>query len=158
MRRRRPSRRRDHLNFHQPGVHQCLDDDCRGGHDPTINPFINPDGEKDLYNSRQPADDVANYLCPWSQLLEKGGYSPEEAKKTALQCLPDILRYDRSKPASYPNGRALVDDVFSYRFAWLTNGKLPPTGLQPHDDMLTRFPYLGPPRPQVVTSAPARRT
>ncbi len=33
----------------------------RGGN-PTINPFINPDGEKDLYNSRQPADDVANYL------------------------------------------------------------------------------------------------
>src|SRR6266851_2209542 len=29
---------------------------------PTLNPFINPDGEKDLYNSRQPADDVANYM------------------------------------------------------------------------------------------------
>jgi hypothetical protein len=26
----------------------------RGGH-PTINPFINPDGEKNLYNTRQPA-------------------------------------------------------------------------------------------------------
>jgi Domain of unknown function (DUF4331) len=38
----------------------------RGGH-PTINPFINPDGEKNLYNSRQPADDVANYLGPWSK-------------------------------------------------------------------------------------------
>jgi hypothetical protein len=35
----------------------------RGGH-PTINPFINPGGEKNLYNSRQPADDVANYLGP----------------------------------------------------------------------------------------------
>jgi len=30
----------------------------RGGN-PTINPVINPDGEKDLFNSRQPADDVA---------------------------------------------------------------------------------------------------
>ncbi len=45
----------------------------RGGH-PTINPFINPDGEKNLYNSRQPADDVANYLGPWSTILENGGY------------------------------------------------------------------------------------
>src|SRR5580704_13927260 len=36
----------------------------RGGN-PTINPFINPDGEKNLYNPRQPADDVANYLGPW---------------------------------------------------------------------------------------------
>jgi hypothetical protein len=44
----------------------------RGGN-PTINPFINPDGEKDLYNSRQPADDVANYLDPWSKVLENGG-------------------------------------------------------------------------------------
>ena len=35
----------------------------RGGN-PTINPFINPDGEKNLFNSRQPADDVANYLGP----------------------------------------------------------------------------------------------
>ena len=131
------SRRRD-------GVLEQMD---RGGN-PTINPFINPDGEKNRYNSRQPADDVANYLGPWSQLLEKGGYPPEEAKKTALQCLPDILRYDRTKPVSYPNGRALVNDVFSYRFAWLTNGKIPPTGLQPHDDMLTHFPYLGPPNPR----------
>ena len=46
----------------------------RGGN-PTINPFINPDGEKNLYNSRQPADDVANYLGPWSKILENGGYS-----------------------------------------------------------------------------------
>jgi hypothetical protein len=31
------------------------------------------------------------------------------------------------------------------RFAWLTNGKVPPTGLKPHDDLLAHFPYLGPP-------------
>ena len=45
----------------------------RGGN-PTINAFINPDGEKDLYNSRQPADDVANSLGPWSKILENNGY------------------------------------------------------------------------------------
>jgi len=54
----------------------------RGGN-PTINPFINPDGEKNLYNSRQPVDDVANYLDPWSRMLEKGGYSPQEAKESS---------------------------------------------------------------------------
>ncbi len=63
----------------------------RGGN-PTINPFINPDGEKDLYNSRQPADDVANCLGPWSQILENGGYPPEEAMQAALTVLPDTLR------------------------------------------------------------------
>jgi hypothetical protein len=118
----------------------------RGGN-PTINPFINPDGEKDLFNSRHPANDVANYLGPWSKVLGNGGYSPEEAKQTALQFLPDVLRYDRTKPVSYPNGRKLIDDVYSYRFAWLTHGKVPPTGLKPHDDLLARFPYLGPRNP-----------
>jgi hypothetical protein len=119
----------------------------RGGN-PTINPFINPDGEKNLFNSRQPADDVANYLEPWSKILENaGGYSPGEARAAALQVLPDILHYDRTKPATYPNGRVLTDDVYSIRFAWLSNGKIPPAGLKPHDDLLNAFPYLGLPHP-----------
>ncbi len=130
------SRRRD-------GVLEQMD---RGGN-PTINPFINPDGEKNLYNSRRPADDVANYLGPWSQVLENGGYSPDEAKAAALQVLPDLLRYDRTKPAAYPNGRKLTDDIYSYRFGWLTHGQVGPTGLRPHDDLQMHFPYVGPPNP-----------
>ena len=132
------SRRRD------DGTLEQLD---RGGN-PTINPVINPDGQKNLFNSRQPADDVANYLQPLSAILENaGGYSPEQAKAAALQVLPDILHYDRTKPATYPNGRVPTDDVASLRYAWLTNGKVPPSGLKPHDDLLARFPYLGPPNP-----------
>ena len=118
----------------------------RGGN-PTINPFINPEGEKNLYNTRQPADDVANYLEPWSKILEKSGHSPEEAKAAALTVLPDVLHYDRTQPATYPNGRILTDDVFSMRFVWLTHGNVPPTGLKPHDDLLAQFPYLGVPNP-----------
>ena len=129
------------ISLRQNGTLTQMD---RGGN-PTINPFINPDSEKDLYNSRQPADDVANYLGPWSQLLENGGYPPEEARQAALTVLPDILRYDRSKPAGYPNGRVLTDDVFSMRMAWLSHGKVPPTGLKPHDDLMSGFPYLGRP-------------
>jgi hypothetical protein len=131
------------ISLHRGGVLEQMD---RGGN-PTINPFINPDGEKNLYNSRQPADDVANYLVPWSKLLESSGYSPEQAQAAALQVLPDILRYDRTKPATYPNGRVLTDDVYSMRFAWLTNGKVPATGLSPHGDLLPEFPYLGRPNP-----------
>jgi hypothetical protein len=119
----------------------------RGGN-PTINPFINPDGEKNLFNSRQPADDVANYLGPWSTILQNaGGYSPEAANAAALQVLPDILHYDRTRAATYPNGRVMTDDVYSLRFAWLTNGKVPPSGLKPHDDLMPGFPYLGRPNP-----------
>ena len=67
---------------------------------------------------------MANYLRPWSKLLEANGYTPDEATAAARIVLPDILRYDRAQPAAYPNGRALTDDVFSARFAWLTNGKV----------------------------------
>jgi Domain of unknown function (DUF4331) len=129
------------ISLRQDGMLKQMD---RGGN-PTINPFITPDGEKNLFNSRVPADDVANYLGPWSKLLEDGGYPPAEAREAALSMLPDILRYDRSRPAVYPNGRALTDDVYSWRFGWLSHGKVPPTGLRPHDDMLTEFPYLGVP-------------
>jgi hypothetical protein len=116
----------------------------RGGH-PTINPFVNPNNVKNEYNLRQPVDDLANYLELWSELLENNGYSAAEARTAALIVLPDILRYDRGRPTAYPNGRALTDDVFSERFAWMTNGKVGPDGLKPHGDMLAEFPYLGVP-------------
>jgi uncharacterized protein DUF4331 len=117
----------------------------RGGH-PTINPFVNPNNVKNEYNLRQPADDLTNYLELWSEFLEKnGGYSPEEARKAALIVLPDILRYDRGQPAVYPNGRALTDDAFSARFAWMSNGSIGSQGLDPHKDMLAEFPFLGVP-------------
>ena len=45
-----------------------------------------------------------------------------------------------------------TDDVYSLRFAWLTNGKVPPSGLKPHDDLLAHFPYLGVPNPQKSSS------
>ena len=132
------------ISRHHDGVLEQMD---RGGN-PTINPFINPDGEKNLFNTRHPADDVTNYLEPWSAILQNaGGYTPDAARAAALQVLPDILRYDHTKPATYPNGRILTDDVYSHRFAWLTNGKVPPSGLKPHTDLLTELPYLGPPNP-----------
>ena len=136
------SRRRD------DGTLEQMD---RGGN-PTINPFITPDGEKDLYNSRQPVNDVDNYLEAWTKVLEHGGYPTEEARNAALMFLPDILRYDLTKPIAYPNGRKPIDDVYSYRFAWMTYGKIPPQGLKPHADLLTDFPYLGPPNPEPVSA------
>jgi hypothetical protein len=38
-----------------------------------------------------------------------------------------------------------TDDVIDYRLAFLTKGECPPSGLSPHTDTLTEFPYLGPP-------------
>jgi hypothetical protein len=130
------------VSLHKDGKLVQMD---RGGN-PTINPFINSDDMKDEYNAREPADDVANYLDPWSKFLEeKGGYAPADAKTAALEVLPDILRYDRAQPAAYPNGRVLTDNVYDYRFDWMSRGQIAPDGLTPHGDLLSELPYLGVP-------------
>jgi len=54
----------------------------------------------------------------------------------------DVLNFDPSKPAKYPNGRVFSDDVIDYRLAFLMR---PPSGLKPHTDILREFPYLGTP-------------
>ena len=51
------------------------------------------------------------------------------------------------QPAVYPNGRALTNDVFSARMAFLANGEAGSGGLRPHDDLLAESPFLGPPDP-----------
>lgn len=72
----------------------------RGGH-PTINPFINPNDVRDQFNARQPADDVVNYLQPWSMLLEANGYPPDEATAAAKSALTASSRTTTSWP-SFP--------------------------------------------------------
>ena len=47
-----------------------------------------------------------------------------------------------------PNGRVLADDVLNYRRSFLSKGDIPPTGLKPHTDTLSEFPYLGNPHPK----------
>ena len=111
---------------------------------PSFNPFF-VDELKNKFNAGQPADDVANYLEPWSKLLESRGYPPAEARDTVLTVLPDLLHYDRDQPAHYPNGRVLTDDVYDTRMAFLTHGRVTSDGVAPHDDYLTQFPFLGVP-------------
>lgn len=129
------------VSVHRGGTLVQVD---RGGH-PTVNPFINPEYAKDAYNAGHPADDVTNYLEPWSRILQDNGYPADEAAAAARTVLPDILRYDRTRPAAYPNGRGLTDDAFTARMAFLTYGKATGGGVGPHDDLLPDFPYLGPP-------------
>jgi uncharacterized protein DUF4331 len=118
----------------------------RGGN-PSFNPILNADDIKDEFNATDPVDDVKNYLQPLSEALQRHGYSPDEAAAAARTLLPDILHYDRTRPARYPNGRVMTDDVFSARMMFMTHGRANPQGVRPHQDLLARFPYLGPPNP-----------
>ena len=105
-----------------------------------------PGDERDAYLAAQPADD-ARFVAHFAHSLEHaGGYTPDEAQRIAKTLLPDIMRYDNTRPASYPsNGRTLTDDVLDHFLSVLTNGKVTTDGVGPHKDLLTEFPYLGPP-------------
>jgi hypothetical protein len=118
----------------------------RGGN-PSFNPILNADDIKDEFNATDPVDDVKNYLEPLSEVLRRHGYAPDEATTAARTLLPDVLHYDRTRPAHYPNGRTPTDDVFSTRMIFMTHGQTTAQLVGPHGDLLTHFPYLGPPHP-----------
>jgi hypothetical protein len=60
--------------------------------------------------------------------------------------LPEILPYDATRPAAFPdNGRTLTDDATDAFLALLTNGKVTEDKVGSHGDLLAEFPYLGPP-------------
>jgi hypothetical protein len=98
------------------------------------------------YLAGEPADD-ARFIPVFAHALEHtGGYTPAEATRVAGTLLPDVLHYDPTRPAVYPeNGRALTDDVVDFFLPLLTNGKLTQDKVGPHHDLLNAFPYLGAP-------------
>ena len=119
----------------------------RAGH-PSVSSFFNTDETKEEYNASEPVNDRDRWMDQFVHLMgHTGGYTREEAIAAidADRLLPDMLRFDPSKPAKYPNGRVFTDDVIDHRLAFLSKGEIPPDGLNPHDDVLTEFPYLGTP-------------
>ncbi len=122
----------------------------RPGRAPSASSFFNTDDTKEEYNASEPADDRERWTDQFVHLLgHTGGYSPEEALAALGEhgLLPDVLTFDLSQPAAYPNGRTFTEDVIDIRVAFLTRNEAPPTGLSPHTDTLDRFPYLGDPHP-----------
>ena len=104
------------------------------------------DRERDDYLAGEPADD-ARFVPGFAHALEHtGGYPPLEAERVARTLLPDFLAYDPARPASFPhNGRTLTDDAFDSFICVMTNGKVTEDKVGPHRDLLTEFPYVGPP-------------
>jgi hypothetical protein len=112
---------------------------------PQQTPFLA--GEQNAaYLAAEPADD-ARFIPVFAHALEHtGGYTPAEATRVAGTLLPDVLHYDPTQPAAFPNnGRALTDDVVNFFLPLLTNGKVTDDKVGPHKDLLAAFPYVGPP-------------
>jgi uncharacterized protein DUF4331 len=104
------------------------------------------DAERDAYLAGEPADD-GRFVPAFAHALEHtGGYMPEKAKQVAGTILPELLFYDPKRPAAFPDsGRTLTDDAVDAFLATLTNGKVTGDKVGPHGDLLTGFPYVGPP-------------
>jgi hypothetical protein len=121
----------------------------RAGH-PSVSSFFNTDETKQEYNASEPVHDRERWTDLFVHLMgHTGGYTRDEAIAAidAEGLLPDVLTFDPSKPAQYPNGRVFTDDVINHRLLFLSKGDVPPPGLAPHDDTLEEFPYLGNPHP-----------
>ncbi|MFB8351158.1 DUF4331 family protein [Streptomyces niveus] len=121
----------------------------RAGH-PSVSSFFNTDDTKEEYNAGEPVNDRERWTDQFVHLLgHTGDYTREEAIAALDEhgILPDVLHFDPSRPAAYPNGRTFTEDVIDIRIAFLTKNEAPPTGLTPHTDTLDTFPYLGNPHP-----------
>jgi Domain of unknown function (DUF4331) len=113
--------------------------------------------ERDAYLAGEPAGD-GRFLAAFAHALEHmGGYSPAEARRVAGTLLPDVLFYDPTRPASFPeNGRTLTDDAFDTFLRILTNGRVTGDEVGPHADLIPEFPYVGPPHGPTVTKETKR--
>ncbi|MGW4891683.1 DUF4331 family protein [Kitasatospora sp. NPDC004240] len=132
------------VSLHENGRLTSVD---RGAH-PSLTAYFNAEDAKDAYNAGEPADDWATYREPWTAVLQHtGAYTTDAATETLKLVLPDVLRYDRSRPAVYPNGRTLTDDVTSARLAMVSGGRITSDHIPPHTDLLPTFPHLGHPHP-----------
>jgi hypothetical protein len=100
--------------------------------------------QMETYLAAEPADDD-QFVGAFAHSLEHtGGYSPEHALQVARMLLPDVLRFDPKRPATYPgNGRTLTDDALDGFLAIITNGRVLTDKVGPHQDLLSDFPYLG---------------
>ena len=112
---------------------------------PSQTPFLAGE-QNDAYRCGEPADD-ARFVAVFAHALgHAGGYTAEEARRVAGTMLPDLMRYNPTRPASFPsNGRTLTDDAADAFVVIVTNGKVKEDRVGPHRDLLPEFPYLGPP-------------
>jgi hypothetical protein len=96
-------------------------------------------------NATPPAQQRERFFSRYVAMFETFGYSKAEATALALEWLPDILPYNYTSAAGYPNGRKLADDIVDEAVSLMSQGRITTDLVEPHTDYLTGFPYLGPP-------------
>jgi hypothetical protein len=124
---------------------------------PAINTVFNiTDGEKDLSNLVNPADDrstmkdttVAVLNAFGAVVTNAGGtaYTPAQVNGIANTLLPDTLTIKLGSSAGFLNGRKLTDDVINAEFGLVTNGNVTSDGVDANDATFSsHFPFLAMP-------------
>ena len=112
---------------------------------PGLNIGFNQGEDMNAHNAIEPSQDREHFFEKFVATLRASGYPAEEARAIAGTLLPDVLHYDYSTEASFPNGRRLTDDVVDAGLALLTRGQVTTDRAGPHNDYLPDFPHLGPP-------------
>lgn len=124
---------------------------------PAINTVFNiTDGEKDLTNLTNPADDrktmkdtTVAVLDAFGAVLTNAGataYTPTQVNGLANVLLPDMLTIKLGSSAGFLNGRKLSDDVINAEFGIVTNGAVTSDGVDANDKAFkTSFPFLAAP-------------
>ena len=90
------------------------------------------------------------FLPQYMAMFQSFGYDEAEATALAMEWLPDMLRYNYTSAAGYPNGRQLTDDVADNVGRIIIKGEVTGNLVGPHTDYLADFPYLGPPHSEAM--------
>jgi Domain of unknown function (DUF4331) len=114
----------------------------------TNNAFNGPEEDRLEFDATPPSEQLARFRDRFLAFLGSLGYSDAEATDLLPSYLPDVLSYDPTQPPGYPNGRRLTDDTADLLASFLTRGRITSDLAGPHTDLLSEFPYLGPPHPE----------
>jgi hypothetical protein len=110
---------------------------------PAINTVLNHGEEKNQFNAGDPVNDWSAFGTRFvTELTALGAADPTGL---AHFLLPDILTYDTSSSAGFPNGRQLSDDVIDTELSLITNGKITGDCVANDSTFSNTFPYLGSP-------------
>ena len=110
---------------------------------PAINTVFNHGEDKNRFNAGDPVNDWRDFGSSFVSTLTTLGAADPNGLAHFL--LPDILTYDTSSSAGFPNGRRLSDDVIDTELSLITNGKITGDCVGNDSTFSNTFPYLGSP-------------
>lgn len=113
---------------------------------PAVNTALVPLAEKDAFNAGNPEDDAQDFAGTLVASLTGLGTSPDNIGVLASVAVPDTLKLVPAQQTTYPNGRALEDDVIDTLFFFIFNQAGVSDGVDGNDKAFAlEFPYLADP-------------